>query len=159
VLFENDAGSKNGSKIGSPDFIEYVLARLPRAQFGMCIDTEHLWARGINMWDAEVRTEFLNHYGKLIELVHLNAPDEGVELGSFIDRHSVTFQEFKLDSSPMVTELVTKFPAVLERKSLVVIERDVNYVNSLVPPVRPGIELGIETEETQDDPTDDGDND
>lgn len=159
ILFENDAGSKNGSKIGSPEFIEYALARLPRSNYGMCIDTEHLWARGINLWDDEIRTEFLTRYDKLIELVHLNAPDEGVELGSFIDRHSVELGGFKLDSAKMATEIVKRYPAVLERKSLVVIERDVNYINGLVPAVGRGMELGKETEDHPNDPTIDGTDD
>lgn len=155
LLFETDAGSKNGSKIGSPEFIEYVLGKLPRDNFGMCIDTEHLWARGVDLWDGVVRKEFLDRYGRLIELVHLNAPDPGVELGSFIDRHSVNLESFHKPSEDMIVNLVTTFPAVLERRSLVVTERDVMFVNSLVPSGASCIDEGSPLEELNDgDPTD-----
>lgn len=140
LLFETDAGSKNGSKIGSPEFIEYSLDKLARGNFGMCIDTEHLYARGVNLWDNKVRNEFIERYDKLIELVHLNSPDPGVELGSNLDRHSVGFEGHHLDARDMVTDLVSRFPAVLERRSLVVTEKDVNYVNALVPTFSKGIE-------------------
>lgn len=147
VLFETDAGSKNGSKIGSPDFIKFALDRLPRANFGMCVDTEHMWARGVDLWDDSIRAEFLDQYCKMIELVHLNAPDEGVELGSFIDRHSCELASFAKDSSALVVDLVNQFPTVLERRSLVVVEKDIEYVSALVPSLRPGIEWTPELED------------
>lgn len=146
LLFETDSGSKNGSKIGSPDFIAHVLMKLPRVNFGMCIDTEHLYARGIDLWDATVREEFLDGYQHLIELVHLNAPDPGVELGSFVDRHSISLDGYSVCSKEMVKALVSRFPTVVERKSLVVSERDVGYVNALVPALIDGMEELIDEE-------------
>lgn len=156
LLFETDSGSKNGSKIGSETFISDVLGQLPRAHFGMCVDTEHLYARGIDLWEQSIREEFLYNYGHLIDLVHLNAPDEGVELGSFVDKHSVELQSHFKNSDELVKDLVSRFPTVLERRSLVISERDVSYVNSLVPPGVSGMEKVTDEERVQDDPTNAG---
>lgn len=146
ILFETDSGSKNGSKVGDPDFIHNALLKLGRAKFGMCIDTEHLWARGINLFDDAVRKDFLEDYGPMIELVHLNAPDPGVELGSFVDKHSIPFAEFPVESANMIKDLVLNYPAVLERRSLSVIEQDITLVSSLVPSIPASIDITLEEE-------------
>jgi deoxyribonuclease-4 len=146
VLLETDSGSKNGSKIGSPEFIYYVLGKLGKAHYGMCVDTEHMFARGVDLWDADIRLSFLSDYGSMVELVHLNAPDPGVGCGSFLDRHSIPFTEYPVDSTDMIRDLVCNYPAILERKSLVVIEKDVELVTSLVPPRTIGMDIGIEEE-------------
>lgn len=143
ILLETDSGSKNGSKIGSLEFIRYVLYSLGRTRYGMCIDTEHLWARGLNLWDDQIRADFIEEYHEFIELVHLNPPDPGVGLGSNVDRHSTPFSDFDLPSESMIKDFVLNYPAVLERKSLGVIEADYAYVSSLVPSVPESIELAL----------------
>lgn len=152
VLLEVDAGSKNGSKVGSPEFIAEVLQSPIREFCGMCIDTEHLFARGVDLWDDEVRKGFLKDFGNLTEFVHLNVPDPGVELGSYLDRHQTALESYPRDSTKMIKELLTRFPAVVERRSLVVSEQDVTFVNSLVPPPSAGMESGVTTEDERDDP-------
>lgn len=131
VLIETDSGSKNGSAVGSLDFIEDVLTVLGGEGFGMVLDTEHLFARGIDLWEDSVRKETLDRYRKWIRLIHLNAPDPGVELGSYVDRHSISFEAYPRDSTAMIQDLLKEFPCILERASLVVIEKDVRYVTQL----------------------------
>lgn len=133
VLLETDAGSKNGSAIGSLEFIAAALKQLGLEDYGMVLDTEHLYARGIDMWDPLVMASVLKEYQPLINLVHLNAPDPQVVLGSHLDRHSISFQDYPRDSTGMVRKLVELFPCILERGSLVTIERDVAYINQLTP--------------------------
>lgn len=120
----------------------------------MCIDTEHLYARGVDLWDQKLRSEFIDNYGHFIELVHLNAPDEGVALGSFVDKHSMTLESHTSPSDGLVKDLVGRYPAVVERRSLVVSEKDVAYVNSLVPSGTSGMEKGLDEEIPQDVATD-----
>lgn len=128
ILIETDAGSKNQSAIGSLEFIDEVLTQVGDARIRMCLDTEHLWARGVNMWDAAVRASVLSKFGKWVELVHLNGPNPGVELGSRIDRHNSTFKEFKaFDSRGLVKDML-EFPCVLERQSLALQREEVRYI-------------------------------
>ena len=127
ILLETDAGSKNGSKVGSLEFIARVLARLG-GEVRMCLDTEHLYARGVDLWDSDVRSDVLRKYGKWINLVHLNAPDPEVELGSHRDRHNTPFEEFEKDSEPMIRDFATRYPVILERSSLAVQKLDRQYV-------------------------------
>lgn len=135
VLIEVDSGSKNGSMIGSPEFIKEALQALGREQYGMVLDTEHLYARGRSMWDPETRQEILEEYGGQIEMVHLNTPDPGVELGSHLDRHSTAMEEFVLNSDDMVRELAKAYPLIVERASIAIAEKDLTYVRRLTEAV------------------------
>lgn len=132
MLFETDSGSKQGTKVGSPEFIAKVLNLLPYDKFGMCIDTEHLYARGLDLWDDKVRTQFIAKYSPLIELVHLNAPDPGVVLGGFLDRHSVPLESYANGSKEMILDFVTRFNSVVERSKADITEQDINYVLNLL---------------------------
>lgn len=132
VLLETDAGSKNGSAIGSVAFIGKVIEDLGNPRVGMCIDTCHLYARGVDIWKEEELNYLLDDYGRDIKLVHLNSPDPGVDLGSFRDRHNTAFSD-RPDLKPegTIRVLTERFPCVLERSSLAVQEKDASYVRSL----------------------------
>lgn len=130
LLLENDSGSKNGSAIGSPEFIKEVASNAPMP-VRMCLDTEHMYARGVDLWNKEVRDDFLAEYGELIALVHLNVPDHGVELGSFLDRHNTPFEERSWDHEDFI-QTMSHYPLILERRSLVVIQKDNVYVRNVL---------------------------
>jgi len=133
LLIETDSGSKNGSAIGDLDFIRSLIEDLDNSRIAMCLDTEHLFARGITLWDDIVRKEVLDEYGHHIRLVHLNCPDLNVKFGGFLDRHNVAFEEREdLDSDNMVRELVKRFPCVLERRSVSVQKTDMEYIQRLL---------------------------
>lgn len=132
LLIETDSGSKNGSAIGSPEFIAEVLANSEIPGLGMCLDTAHMYARGTDLWNKAVREEFLGEFGRLIKYVHLNVPDKEVKLGSFLDRHNTPFIERKdLNSAPLIQALAA-YPMVLERRSLMVQQKDNIYVREVL---------------------------
>lgn len=131
VLIETDSGSKNGSAIGSADFIDRALTAMDHPRHAMCIDTEHLFARGTDLWNEEVRTPFLAKYGHRIRLVHLNSPDPQVELGSFLDRHNTPFQDRAEWDHKGLFDALLPYPWILERSSLAVQEQDAQFIRTL----------------------------
>lgn len=136
LLLETDSGSKNGSKVGSLDFIGDLIDEMQHPKVGMCIDTVHLYARGIDVWDPTVREEFLEPHARKIRLVHLNSPDPECTLGSKLDRHNTPFEDRPSWDHLSLFKWIDErnFPAVLERSSIQVQERDVKYINSLLSP-------------------------
>lgn len=128
LLLETDSGSKNGSAIGSSEFIKEVAKEITGVTVRMCLDTEHLYARGIDLWDPDVRKAYLDEYGDLISLVHLNVPDHEVQLGSFLDRHNTAFEDRADWDHQGFLEDFSRFPMILERRSLFVVQRDNLYV-------------------------------
>ena len=90
VLLENNAGHKN-SVGGTLEELRLILDRLDSSkQFGLCIDTCHLFASGYDLRtreDVDIILEKIKHVLGLKELkmVHLN--DSKGKLGSNLDRH------------------------------------------------------------------------
>lgn len=130
LLLETDSGSKNGSAIGSANFIHSALAALDNNRVAMCVDTAHLYARGVDLWNSETRAEFLGEFGPSIRLVHLNIPDPEVRLGSFLDRHNSPFTSRNWDHKPFLESILT-LPWILERRSLSVQREDTVYLRDL----------------------------
>lgn len=130
LLLETDAGSKKGTRVGSLDFLVKVcedwdghpvrLADEPiETSVKICLDTAHLYARGVDMWDNTVRDALvMAGVYDWVGLVHLNVPDPEVGLGSSLDRHNTAFKDYSRPSSAMICDLVRKFPVILERSSL-----------------------------------------
>lgn len=132
LLLETDAGSKNKSAIGSAKFIAAVIETLKHPKVAMCMDTTHLYARGHNLWVEGNLTEFLDKYGRMVRLVHLNVPDHNVELGSNLDRHNTPFEERRdLNHPNLVKTLTARYPCVLERRSLSVQQMDIRYIREI----------------------------
>lgn len=140
LLLETDSGSKNGSAIGSPEFISSAMVELEMPNLSMCLDTEHMYARGVDLWDKEIRKEFMAEFGSQIGLVHLNVPDKEVRLGSFLDRHNTPFEERKDLNSPPLIEALRSLPLILERRSIQVQEKDNLFVRDV---------LGVPLEKTR----------
>jgi len=131
-FLETDSGSKNGSAVGSPEFIQKALTQLDSTQFAMCIDTVHLYARGIDMWQKDVRSNLLSQFQKEIQLVHLNSPDPKVTLGSFLDLHNTPFQDRPEWKHKDLFKDLQYLPCILERRSLSVQEQDALYIRELL---------------------------
>lgn len=132
LLLETDSGSKNGSAIGTADFINEAIKAIGVTGVRMCVDTAHLYARGQNIWDKEVRKEFIGEFGHLIGLVHLNCPDKEVTLGSFLDRHNTAFEDRKdLDHESLIQDFA-HYPMIMERRSIQVQQRDNLYVRRVL---------------------------
>ena len=133
ILLETDAGSKNGSKIGSPEFIHQALTEMQHPRAAMCIDTTHLYARGLNVFEPEVLEALLEKHAHHTKLVHLNCPDHNVGLGSFLDRHNTPFEDRpELDATYMIKRLTADWPCILERSSLAVQAQDNTFIRGLV---------------------------
>lgn len=133
VLLETDSGSKNGSKVGSLEFCIKALDELKRrdvGHVGLCLDTAHMFARGVDLWDKSELDTVLHLCKEYLQLVHLNVPDPNVVLGEHLDRHNVSFASFARDSSYLVSQLL-EWPCVLERRSLAVQASDVQYIEKL----------------------------
>lgn len=89
LLLENSAGQKNsiGSKI---EEIQLILGLLGTSEYGVCLDTCHLFAAGYDLSSDEGTNKLLDLVEKCIgiqhlKLIHLN--DSKGELGSNLDRH------------------------------------------------------------------------
>lgn len=132
ILLETDAGSKNGSAIGSLENLHEVIDALDMGEVAMCLDTTHLYARGVDLWKKSVRDRVLNDYGHMIKLVHLNSPDPKVTLGSHLDRHSTPFEDRPEWDHKSLFEAFAHFPLILERRSLAVQEQDAKFIRSLL---------------------------
>lgn len=133
LLVETDSGSKNGSAVGSPEFIaENVRDLLVEGNVGMCLDTAHMYGRGLDLWNTEIRRDFLEEYQDLIGLVHLNVPDKEVLLGSFKDRHNTPFNDRPEMEHKKFLEDLAPWPLILERRSLKVIQQDNLYVRKIL---------------------------
>lgn len=94
VVVENSPGS--GFSFGTSitelaDIVEAAAARgIPAHRLGLCLDTAHAWAAGIDLADPDATDAFLAEFDARIGLsrlvmIHLN--DSKTELGSRLDRH------------------------------------------------------------------------
>jgi len=128
VYIEVDAGSKNGSAIGHPAFVSKALLMLDNENAGMCWDTTHLYARGIDLWNEGVRKEMIERYGHHVRLIHLNVPDLEVTLGGHLDRHNSPFSIRQWDHPPFLRDLLSRWVGILERRSLAVQEEDTEFI-------------------------------
>ncbi len=87
LLLEVSAGS--GSIIGDrPEELQEIVSLLPdRSRVGFALDTQHLWASGLDIQDTErVVQRVTKAFGADIYAIHLN--DSMTELASRKDRHA-----------------------------------------------------------------------
>lgn len=131
LLLETDAGSKNGSAVGSPEFIVEAM-NLCEVPMHMCLDTTHMYARGVDLWHDEIREDFLLEYGHHIKNVHMNVPDLKVTLGSHLDRHNTPFEDRPGWNHEKFIQDLARYPMILERSSLAVQEKDNNYIRNVL---------------------------
>ncbi|MDQ3848591.1 MAG: deoxyribonuclease IV [Thermoproteota archaeon] len=90
ILLENNVGQKNS--VGSTlEELRLILDRLDSAkEFGVCIDTCHLFASGYDLHtkeDVNIIFEKINAVVGLKELKMIHLNDSKVRLGSNLDRH------------------------------------------------------------------------
>lgn len=89
ILLENSAGQKNsiGSKI---DEIQKIFDILGKNDYGLCIDTCHLFAAGYDLSSESTASTVIDNIDsnlgiENVKIIHLN--DSKGELGSNLDRH------------------------------------------------------------------------
>ena len=120
VLLENNAGYKNNVG-GTFEEMRVILDRLGNSkQFGVCIDTCHLFASGYDLrTKADVHTT-LERFNEIVglkelKLVHLN--DAKGALGSNLDRHEhIGLGSVGIDGISMFLSLgpIRRLPIILE---------------------------------------------
>lgn len=89
ILLENSAGQKNsiGSKI---EQISEILEKLEPQNYGICLDTCHLYASGYDLSNESKSLELIDNIDSVLglrnlKLFHIN--DSKGDLGSNLDRH------------------------------------------------------------------------
>jgi deoxyribonuclease-4 len=91
LVIENSAGAGGTMGVGL-DEIERVVEALGRpARVGVCLDTCHLWASGVDVTDSGRVTDLIAEVDErfgLDRLVCLHVNDAAVPLGSNRDRHA-----------------------------------------------------------------------
>jgi deoxyribonuclease-4 len=91
LLVEITAGQ--GSSVGcSFGQIAAILERAGQARLGVCLDTQHMWAAGIDWTSAEGYAQTFESFDRLIGLKHLEAfhlNDSKKPFGARVDRHAV----------------------------------------------------------------------
>lgn len=138
MLLETDSGSKNGSAVGSTRFIADAIKDLEHPKIAMCMDTAHMYARGVDFWRPDLLKEYIDEFHRITRLIHLNVPDHNVRLGGHLDRHNIPFEDRpEWDHTNMILELTKRYPCVLERRSLAVQEKDIRYIRNVVEENKP----------------------
>lgn len=124
LLLENTAGG--GTTAGHMDIISRVVrsicvkGKVQKGRLGVCFDTAHGWADGMELNDPEWTRSFFMTHKDVIRLIHLNNPDLQVKCGSHRDRHSLSWGK-SLFSVDIMLDLVESFeelniPMVMEAK-------------------------------------------
>ncbi len=89
LMLETSAGS--GDHIGSKfNELAQIIRSVDDPRVAVCLDTQHVWAAGFNIADAEGLEQTLKEFDSeigldLLKAVHAN--DSKKELGSAVDRH------------------------------------------------------------------------
>ena len=91
ILIELTAGQ--GSSVGcSFEQIADLLERTAERRMGVCLDTQHLWAAGIDWTTRDGYQKTMDDFDRIIGLKHLRAfhlNDSKKPLGSRVDRHEI----------------------------------------------------------------------
>jgi deoxyribonuclease IV len=91
VLLEITAGQ--GSSVGcSFEQLDAMLQATGERRLGICLDTQHMWAAGIDWTTARGYERTFSDFDKRVGLAHLEAfhlNDSKKPLGSRVDRHAV----------------------------------------------------------------------
>lgn len=86
-IIENCAGGKIGKDL---DELELLYKQINNERIAFCIDTQHLFASGVDVADDKTFGEWLSEFDKRIgidKLACVHANDSKTELGSNHDRH------------------------------------------------------------------------
>ena len=129
ILMENDAGgrAKPAPKLKALAAVRKRLNNNAVYNIGVCVDTEHAYAAGDELFSL--------NYRKDVSMVHLNAIPKFVEFGKHLDRHSTT----PLIESKNGTAFVRKIlglikhdvPLVLERTDFNILIKDIKLLKAM----------------------------
>lgn len=132
LLLETSPGSASGTRIGTLQEVTAVARKFDQ-NVGICLDTEHAYANGLNLNNFKPE-----NYIDQIEVVHLNSIPEEVDLNSHRDVHGeVLLAEASDDIAVSLDELTKYFnqqdiPLIMERSSAEVIDGDLEYLANLL---------------------------
>lgn len=101
---------------------------------GLCLDTLHAWAWGVNYRDPEVFQHLMNHLRHL-KVIHLNSGPAQAECGSKFDRHaSLKDGIIPMQSFIDILRALPNVPCIAERDKYPDVLSDwttVNYIDNL----------------------------
>lgn len=106
LLLENSAGG--GTQFGHLTDLVAVVKDFDHVRVGLCLDTAHAYADGVEMESATVRRQLWQQCGQYVRWVHYNNPDPNVRLGGHLDRHHVAWLKAKWPVHTMV-EIAQEF--------------------------------------------------
>lgn len=130
-LIETDAGG--GTRIGTLESLRFIVNQFPIDKVGICLDSEHSFANGVDFNVPGLIDALAEGYGKFVKLIHLNAPDEGVTLGSHRDRHDSQIWGCKIISMDSFENLVKSMnvPVIIERHNSKTSYKDIVWLREL----------------------------
>lgn len=129
LCLENDAGSNKGTRVGNIENIRKILEGQNRDLLGMCFDTEHAIASGINLEESA----YVDKVVEESDIIHLNAVPKEVKLGSFIDKHSDTLIENSGAWTEHLLVIARKIKdmkkcGIMEKRSIDMVDSDIEFI-------------------------------
>lgn len=118
LCLENDAGGKSNQAPRIKDISSVVnLAKANgRSNVGLCVDTQHAYAAGDNLFSINLRDN--------VDILHMNSIPKYVKFGGHLDRHSEAY----LKDSKKGTGFVRKILGLLRPGTPIILERTLPQV-------------------------------
>lgn len=113
IFLEVDAGSSNGSRIGSIEFLSSLVDDLGR-EVNICLNIPSMISRGVDLLEPDILDSITTLFGSKIGLVYLPPLSSPLSLN-------------------LAIKLLLKYPCILERKSLVSYEQDLLSLSPFLP--------------------------
>lgn len=117
LCLENDAGSKNDTKMGKLAALYTVVSEINNPRIKICFDSEHAYADGFDLNNIKVM-EMMKPY---VGVVHWNSIPQNVVKGGHLDRHSSTLLKDCKEGENYIKNVYNVFyndwiPFILERE-------------------------------------------
>lgn len=113
LLWENAAGG--GTQVAHVEDLMTVLGHFSLdANVGLCLDTAHLYADGVDLRDPP--QGFVQSCQKRLCLMHWNSPEPKVRLGSHLDRHENPWSDCIFNPQAMfrIADMFQGVPLIME---------------------------------------------
>lgn len=133
LYLEHVPGEYSISKSTLGELYSGLKQRYKKFEFGICIDTCHIYSSGVDISDPTIMQSWINWLKelKVKVLVHLN--DSIGEMGSMIDRHAPVGYKIWTDDkcSSLKLLLNTQWDCIIELKNIEDIEKSFNFIKKI----------------------------
>ncbi len=130
LCLENDAGSKNGNRVGSVSLLREVVRDIDDNRICLCIDTNHAWGDNDPGFDVTNMNDW-EDIAPYVRVIHLNCIPSICTRGAHLDRHSTYLIEDSGDSVSWIQQLYQRaFNAmyITERDSIELSLKDYTFL-------------------------------